>query len=288
MWQGAPPGPVPPPSRPVATVAPKQQSPQGPGNSNVWPSGGAMVTARKPAANAPAGDGLQVNGSGGGGAGGDGGAKKGDGDKGIGQSATSNGGGGPIELTPVLKKLKAETNPKDFNLGLQGARFFVIKSYSEDDVHRSIKYGIWCSTDHGNKRLDQAWRERESKGPNYLFFSVNASGHFCGVAQMMSSVDTSKQSGVWAQDKWKGLFKVKWLYVKDVPNNQLRHIRLENNENKPVTNSRDTQEVPWDKGRAVLQVVHKYKHSTSLFDDFGHYEKRQAEEDSRKKGGESD
>ena len=34
---------------------------------------------------------------------------------------------------------------------------------------------------------------------------------------------------------------MKWIYVKDVPNSQLRHIRLENNENKPVTNSRDTQ-----------------------------------------------
>ena len=38
-----------------------------------------------------------------------------------------------------------------------------------------------------------------------------------------------------------GQFKVKWIYVKDVPNQQLRHIKLENNENKPVTNSRDTQ-----------------------------------------------
>ena len=38
-----------------------------------------------------------------------------------------------------------------------------------------------------------------------------------------------------------GKFNVKWIYVKDVPNSQLRHIRLENNENKPVTNSRDTQ-----------------------------------------------
>lgn len=71
-----------------------------------------------------------------------------------------------------------------------------------------FEYGIWASTDHGNKRLDAAFREREGKSPIYLFFSVNASGHFCGVAQMMSPIDYSKQSGVWAQDKWKGLFKV--------------------------------------------------------------------------------
>jgi len=47
----------------------------------------------------------------------------------------------------------------------------------------------------------------------------------------------------WQQDKWNGFFPVKWHIIKDVPNPQFRHILLENNENKPVTNSRDTQEV---------------------------------------------
>lgn len=178
--------------------------------------------------------------------------------------------------------LENDYNPKEFALPTKGARYFVIKSYSEDDIHRSIKYGIWCSTEHGNKRLDAAYREREGKGPIFLLFSVNGSGHFCGVAQMTSPLDYNKSSGVWAQDKWKGQFTVKWIYVKDVPNAQLRHIRLENNENKPVTNSRDTQEVPPEKGRQVLKIIHQYRHTTSLFDDFGHYEKRQEEEDQRK------
>jgi len=88
--------------------------------------------------------------------------------------------------------------------------------------------------------------------------------------------------GVWAQDKWKGRFEVKWIYVKDVPNSQLRHIRLENNENKPVTNSRDTQEVPTEHGKQVLRIVHQYRHTTSIFDDFIHYEKRQEEETVKK------
>lgn len=181
---------------------------------------------------------------------------------------------------PVLERLKSanQYNPKDFNLNPKGARFFIIKSYSEDDIHRSIKYSIWCSTEHGNKRLDTAYREREGKGPVYLLFSVNGSGHFCGMAQMMSPLDYSATSSVWAQDKWKGQMEVKWIYVKDVPNSQLRHIRLENNENKPVTNSRDTQEVPPEKGKQVLKIIHNYRHTTSIFDDFVHYEKRQEEE----------
>ncbi|XP_025090552.1 YTH domain-containing family protein 1-like [Pomacea canaliculata] len=200
-----------------------------------------------------------------------------------GQGTSSSGGGsasGNATSHPVLEKLKQENqyNPREFNLSPKGARFFIIKSYSEDDIHRSIKYNIWCSTEHGNKRLDQAFREREGKGPVYLIYSVNGSGHFCGIAQMVSPVDYNKNSGVWAQDKWKGQFEVKWVYVKDVPNSQLRHIRLENNENKPVTNSRDTQEVPPEKGKQVLKILHNYKHTTSIFDDFVHYEKRQEED----------
>lgn len=127
--------------------------------------------------------------------------------------------------------------------------------------------------------MDQAFRDAEADGsPIYLLFSVNGSGHFCGVAQMTSAVDYNSVSSVWHQDKWKGKFSLTWIYVKDVPNGQLRHIRLENNENKPVTNSRDTQEVPNPKGQQVLQIIHTFKHSTSIFDDIDFYEQRQEEE----------
>lgn len=41
------------------------------------------------------------------------------------------------------------------------SRFFVIKSYNEEDVHKAIKYFIWSSTERGNKILDQAYNEVE-------------------------------------------------------------------------------------------------------------------------------
>uniref|UniRef100_A0A3Q3W6N3 YTH domain-containing family protein n=1 Tax=Mola mola TaxID=94237 RepID=A0A3Q3W6N3_MOLML len=191
----------------------------------------------------------------------------------------------PPEIHPVLEKLRAlnKYNPKDFDWNLKNGRVFIIKSYSEDDIHRSIKYSIWCSTEHGNKRLDGAYRSLGNKGPLYLLFSVNGSGHFCGVAEMRSPVDYNAYAGVWSQDKWKGKFEVKWAFIKDVPNNQLRHIRLENNDNKPVTNSRDTQEVPLEKAKQVLKIIATYKHTTSIFDDFAHYEKRQEEEEALRK-----
>lgn len=31
---------------------------------------------------------------------------------------------------------------------------------------------------------------------------------------------------MWASDKWKGVFKVRWIFVRDIPNANLRHIKL--------------------------------------------------------------
>ena len=121
-----------------------------------------------------------------------------------------------VRSHPVLDELQSVNNynPRDFDMNPKNARFFVLKSYSEDDVHRSIKYAIWCSTEHGNKRLDSAFRERDSRGPVFLFFSVNGSGHFCGMAEMMSCLDYSSSAGVWAQDKWKGKRRTCSLFKK--------------------------------------------------------------------------
>jgi hypothetical protein len=183
-------------------------------------------------------------------------------------------------VAEIVKQLhlKNHFNPRDLSCNLSTARFFVVKSYAEDDIHRSLKYSIWTSTENGNRRLDNAYKDRKGKGDVYLFFSVNGSGHFCGIAQMLSEVDFYTITGVWAQDKWKGQFDVKWIYVKDVPNGQLRHIRLENNENKPVTNSRDTQEVPLEKGKQVFKIIHSYQATSSIFDDFEHYEEKEREQ----------
>jgi len=177
----------------------------------------------------------------------------------------------PIDV-PSLIAAKGY-NPATFDTRPQFARFFVIKSYTEDDVHKSLKYEIWSSTDPGNKRLDKAFKDTAGRGPIYLFFSVNASGHFCGMAEMLTPVDYTRSSTVWASDKWKGVFKVRWIFVRDIPNLNLRHIKLLNTqERKPVTNSRDTQELLPDAGQEMLRIFHTHPARTSLLQDFAFYE----------------
>ena len=84
---------------------------------------------------------------------------------------------------------------------------------------------------------------------------VNASGRFCGVAEMIGPVDFEKSVDYWNKDKWTGQFPVKWHIVKDVPSFRFRHIILENNDNKPVTNSRDTQEVYHDYSPLIIHLI---------------------------------
>ncbi|XP_047314788.1 YTH domain-containing protein ECT4 [Impatiens glandulifera] len=177
---------------------------------------------------------------------------------------------------------KDEYNKDDFQVDYIHAKFFVIKSYSEDDVHKSIKYKVWSSTPNGNKKLEISFQdaERIASGhprgcPVFLFFSVNASGQFCGLAEMIGHVDFNRDMDFWQQDKWNGSFPVKWHFIKDIPNPNFRHIILENNENKPVTNSRDTQEIRFKQGIEMLKIFKKYSSKTSLLDDFMYYENRQ-------------
>ncbi|KAK9167738.1 hypothetical protein Scep_002929 [Stephania cephalantha] len=175
-------------------------------------------------------------------------------------------------------------NREDFPTIYDNAKFFVIKSYSEDDVQKSIKYNVWSSTPNGNKKLDAAFHDARtiSNGvaaacPLFLFFSVNGSGQFLGVAEMIGQVDFKKDMDFWRgnSNKWNGFFPVKWHIIKDVSNSNLRHIILENNDNRPVTFTRDTQEIEYKQGIKMLTIFKNYHAKTSMLDDFKYYDEKE-------------
>ncbi|XP_060213664.1 YTH domain-containing protein ECT1-like [Lycium barbarum] len=181
-----------------------------------------------------------------------------------------------VELTSNLQP--DQYNRPEFLTDYEHAKFFVIKSFSEDNVHKSIKYSVWASTPQGNRKLDAAYREAKemnANSPVFLFFSVNASGQFCGVAEMVGPIDFENNAEYWQQDRWSGQFPVKWHVIKDVPNSQFRHILLEHNDNKPVTHSRDSQEVKLPEGIEMLKIFKNYEADTSILDDFTYYNERE-------------
>ncbi|KAL0348222.1 UNVERIFIED_CONTAM: YTH domain-containing protein ECT3 [Sesamum angustifolium] len=187
----------------------------------------------------------------------------------------------PSEVTFGVER--DEYNLKEFRTEYDSAKFYVIKSYSEDDVHKCIKYDVWSSTLHGNKKLDADSREAEAKtketgkrSPVFLFFSVNGSvDRFVGAPEMIGEGDSAR---IWTSGSLingMGYFPVKMAHFKDIPNTLCDTYILDNNENRPVTYSRDTQEIGLKQGLEMLRIFKCYSEKTSVLDDFNFYEHRE-------------
>lgn len=184
-----------------------------------------------------------------------------------------------------------EVNSENLSLP-KNARFFIIKSFTEEDVHRAVKYKLWCSTYYGNRRLESAYDnvKKNDDGNIYLFFSVNASGHFCGIARMASKYNPDPLCDIWCKDehnkggqasKWRGQFEIEWVYIKDIPNSEFGHLKVPKNGNKPFPHSRDTQEIDAEVARDAVKIFHKYTHKTSLLDDFDHYNRMEEKQNQK-------
>ena len=159
------------------------------------------------------------------------------------------------------------------------SKFFVIKSFSEEDVHKSIKYGVWSSSKNGNLTLTNAYNiTKEKNGNVYLFFSCNGSGRFTGICRMKTPCDENKHFEFWTQDnKWPGLFEVEWLFIKDVPFKEFKDIiiTMKDGEIKPISNSRDTQEIPFEQAKIMIERISKYQNSNTILEHFEFYDLRQ-------------
>ena len=170
------------------------------------------------------------------------------------------------------------------NKGLSGSitdasTFYVIKSFSEEDVHKSIKYGVWSSSKNGNQTLTNSFNlTKEKNGSVYLFFSCNGSGRFVGVARMKSPCDNEKSFEYWTQDaKWPGLFEVEWLFIKDVPFREFKNIiiTMKDGETKPISNARDVQEIPFTHAKTMVEIFENYQNTNTILEHFEYYDVRQ-------------
>jgi hypothetical protein len=159
------------------------------------------------------------------------------------------------------------------------SKFFVIKSFSEEDVHKSIKYGVWSSSKNGNLTLSNAFQVAKEKNGNvYLFFSCNGSGRYVGIARMKTPCDENRNFEFWTQDgKWTGLFDVEWIFIKDVPFKEFKNIiiTMKDGEIKPISNARDTQEIPFEQAKIMIEKISKYQNSNTILEHFEFYDIRQ-------------
>ena len=172
-----------------------------------------------------------------------------------------------------------QKNAKLFETINSNCKFFIIKSFSEEDIHKSIKYNVWSSSKNGNLTLSNAFNiAKEKNGNVYLFYSCNGSGRYCGIARMKTPCDENKSFELWTQDgKWPGLFDVEWLLIKDVPFKEFKNviITMKDGEIKPISNARDTQEVPFEQAKIMIQKIAEYQNSNTILEHFEFYDMRQ-------------
>ena len=95
---------------------------------------------------------------------------------------------------------------------------------------------------------------------------------------MKTPCDENKTFGLWTQDgKWPGLFDVEWIFIKDVPFKEFKNIiiTMKDGEVKPVSNSRDTQEIPYNQAKIMLQTIAAYQNTNTILEHFEFYDMRQ-------------
>merc|ERR1712151_212978 len=159
------------------------------------------------------------------------------------------------------------------------SEYFVIKSFSEEDIHKAIKYNLWSSTKTGNKTLDESYKNTSAKGAfTYLFFSTNGSGKFSGLAKIKGNLQEDKIFPFWSQDqKWSGVFEIEFLFIKDCPFREFKNIiiPMRDGEVKCVSNSRDTQMIPEKEGKLMVDIIENYVNSNTILEHFEYYDVRQ-------------
>ena len=180
-----------------------------------------------------------------------------------------------LERYDDVSKLKCafpstlKMNDPGFNLKkIKQARFFVLRSTCDDDIHKAIKYGIWTSTYKNNLILNDLYRKyRRDKIPIFLIFTVVGSGQYCGLAQMASEVELKKTFSYWWEEvKWSGVFKINWIYVKDVLYEEVEDVLLPSG-NK-IISCKDGSELDFKTGHRMLE---KFKYSVYVSDIFEYF-----------------
>lgn len=185
---------------------------------------------------------------------------------------------------PHLVTINQKFFEEALNIIPDNAAVFLIKSCTEEDTHKAIKYNVWSSTNYGNNKLNKEFETR----PVYLLFSTYKSNQFTGLAQMKSEVNFKNTFPLWARDNWRGTFDIKWLLIKDVPFKEFRNVTCEKREKKEngeynfinystksLSNSPDCQMIPTNEGKEIIKIMGDYQNKNAILEHFEYYDIRQ-------------
>lgn len=157
---------------------------------------------------------------------------------------------------------------------IKNAQFYILRSSCDDDIHKSIKYGIWTSSYRNNAAIHQDFSNlKKTSGVIYAFYTVVSSEQYLGVAQITGDPDLSKSFNYWWEEgKWNGLMNVKWLYIKDIPYQHFKHLE---EGDKPIPSLRDGTKISFENGVKMLSLFKDTEGYGNIFEAFAYMDDRE-------------
>ncbi|KAG9243688.1 YT521-B-like domain-containing protein [Calycina marina] len=161
-----------------------------------------------------------------------------------------------------VANMKPTKDRGGFSKGGQGeTRYFIVKSFNEDNVIACIESGIWTTQKHVGEILKEAFETCKNV---ILVFSINRSKAFQGYARM-ESLPGSVNPPEWQRHiNWEiaGAFLVRWLVVCSTRFQRIGHLKNALNENQAVLIGKDGQEIEENCGVGLLELIdEEYKHA---------------------------
>jgi len=149
-----------------------------------------------------------------------------------------------------------------------GSKFFMIRSSTHDDIHKSMKYGVWTSTPKTNIKLNEAFEEvtkTDTKGKVFLFFRTVSMNTLNGVAVLDTPLNSEESFPLWwNKHKWKGMFNVRWIYVKNV---DLTPLNMREGPKK-IYELHDGTELCEENGMSLVRIFKSYDTTNNIFSLF--------------------
>lgn len=136
-------------------------------------------------------------------------------------------------------------------------------------ANKAMKYGIWTSARQNNMKFENAF----VKNNVYFFFTPRNSGRFYGMAKMTKSVIEKKEFAYWGEiGKWKELFGVEWLIVKDLYFNELDHM---SENDLPISELRDGYEISPNNAKEIIAKFDEIAVKSDIFTRFANLDKKE-------------
>ncbi|KAK2762077.1 hypothetical protein FQN54_001084 [Arachnomyces sp. PD_36] len=157
-----------------------------------------------------------------------------------------------------FKPHRAENKARgdDLELHLGNVEYFVVKSWTYENVEISQREGTWATQAKNVEKLSEAYEKCRHV---ILVFSVNNSKAFQGYARMESLPGApGVRTPSWAEELvWEPSppFKIRWIAINETKFRYVGHLKNSYNEDAPVLIGRDGQEIEPECGRSLCEII---------------------------------